>query len=160
MTLSSDIVGMHYRYPDHYIVGREKIREYATAVKNEDAAYFEDKAAADLGYDGLLAPLTFISVFGYRAQSAFFASADIGIQDAKIVQVDQELKFLQPIKAGDKLYCDVYVHSIRRSFGADIIVTKNIVTNQKGDVVQETYTTLAGRAPEDGEEGGFNDGVA
>ena len=160
MTLSSDIVGMHYRYPDHYIVGREKIREYATAVKNEDAAFFEDKAAADLGYDGLLAPLTFISVFGYRAQSAFFASADIGIQDAKIVQVDQELKFLQPIKAGDKLYCDVYVHSIRRSFGADIIVTKNIVTNQKGDVVQETYTTLAGRAPEDGEEGGFNDGVA
>ena len=151
---------MHYRYPDHYIVGREKIREYATAVKNEDAAFFEDKAAADLGYDGLLAPLTFISVFGYRAQSAFFASADIGIQDAKIVQVDQELKFLQPIKAGDKLYCDVYVHSIRRSFGADIIVTKNIVTNEKGDVVQETYTTLAGRAPEDGEEGGFNNGVA
>ena len=160
MALSSDIVGMHYRYPDHYIVGREKIREYATAVTNEDAAFFEDKAAADLGYDGLLAPLTFISVFGYRAQSAFFASADIGIHDAKIVQVDQELKFLQPIKAGDKLYCDVYVHSIRRSFGADIIVTRNIVTNQKGDVVQETYTTLAGRAPEDGEEGGFNDGVA
>ena len=146
MTLSPDIVGMHYRYPDHYIVGREKIREYATAVKNEDAAFFEEKAAADLGYDGLLAPLTFISVFGYQAQSAFFASANIGIQDAKIVQVDQELKFLQPIKAGDKLYCDVYVHSIRRSHGADIIVTKNIVTNQKGDVVQETYTTLAGRA--------------
>ncbi len=160
MSLSKDIVGMHYRHPDHYIVGREKIREYATAVKNEDAAYYEEKAAAELGYDQLLAPLTFICVFGYQAQSAFFASADIGIQDAKIVQVDQELKFRQPIKAGDKLYCDVYVHSIRRSFGADIIVTKNIVTNQKGDVVQETYTTLAGRAPEDGEEGGFNDGVA
>jgi acyl dehydratase len=160
VSLSENIVGMHYRYPDHYVVGREKIREYATAVKNEDAAFFDDKAAADLGYHGLLAPLTFISVFGYQAQSAFFASADIGIQDAKIVQVDQELKFHVPIQAGDKLYCDVYLHSIRRSFGADIIVTKNIVTNEKGDVVQETYTTLAGRAGEEGEEGGFNDGVA
>ncbi len=160
MSLTSDIVGMHYRYPDHYVVGREKIREYATAVKNEDASYFDDDAAADLGYTGILAPLTFISVFGYQAQTAFFANADIGIQDAKIVQVDQELKFLKPIVAGDQLYCDVYVHSVRRSFGADIIVTKNIVTNEKGDVVQETYTTLAGRAPEDGEEGGFNDGVA
>jgi acyl dehydratase len=158
--LTSDIVGMHYRYPDHYIVGREKIREYATAVKNEDPAYFDDEAAADLGYDGLLAPLTFISVFGYQAQSAFFASADIGIKDAKIVQVDQELKFLAPIKAGDRLYCDVYVHSIRQSFGADIIVTKNIVTNDDGHVVQETYTTLAGRTGDEGEEGGFNDGVA
>ena len=160
MSLSESIVGMHYRYPDHYVVGREKIREYATAVKNEDASFFDEKAAADLGYAGLLAPLTFISVFGYQAQTAFFASADIGIQDAKIVQVDQELKFLKPIVAGDRLFCDVYVHSIRRSFGADIIVTKNVVTNQKGDVVQETYTTLAGRAPEDGEEGGFNNGVA
>jgi acyl dehydratase len=151
---------MHFRYPDHYVVGREKIREYATAVKNEDASYFDDDAAADLGYAGVLAPLTFISVFGYQAQTAFFASADIGVQDAKIVQVDQELRFLKPIMAGDKLYCDVYVHSIRRSFGTDIIVTRTIVTNENGDVVQETFTTLAGRAPEDGEEGGFNDGVA
>jgi acyl dehydratase len=151
---------MHYRYPDHYIVGREKIREYAIAVKNEDAAYFDDDAAADLGYDGILAPLTFISVFGYQAQTAFFANADIGIKDAKIVQVDQELKFMAPIKAGDRLYCDVYVHSIRQSFGADIIVTKNIVTNDEGVVVQETYTTLAGRTGDEGEEGGFSDGVA
>ena len=159
MSLTSDIVGMHYRYPDHYVVGREKIREYATAVKNEDAAFFDDKAAADLGYASLLAPLTFISVFGYQAQTAFFANADIGIQDAKIVQVDQELKFLRPIMAGDLLFCDVYVHSIRQSFGADIIVTRNIVSNQDGDVVQETYTTLAGRTAVEGEEGGFNDGA-
>ncbi|MET0756703.1 MAG: (3R)-hydroxyacyl-ACP dehydratase subunit HadA [Mycobacterium sp.] len=158
MSLSSNIVGMHYRYPDHYEVGREKIREYATAVKNDDAAFFDDKAAADLGYHGLLTPLTFISVFGYQAQSAFFEDANIGITDAKIVQVDQELKFLRPIMAGDRLYCDVYVHSIRQAFGADIIVTKNVVTNQDGDVVQETYTTLAGRSG-DGEEG-FSDGAA
>ena len=68
------------------------------------------------------------------------------------------MKVLQPIKVGDKLYCDVYVHSIRQSFGADIIVTKNIVTNDKGEIVQETYTTLAGRSGA-GEEG-FNDGTA
>jgi acyl dehydratase len=159
VALSDDIVGMHYLYPDHYEVGREKIREYAEAVKNDDAAFFDEKAAAELGHDAILAPLTFISVFGYQAQSAFFANANIGIQDAKIVQVDQELKFFKPIKAGDRLYCDVYVHSIRQSFGADIIVTKNIVTNQNGEVVQETYTTLAGRSEENGESG-FNDGVA
>lgn len=86
MALSADIVGMHYRYPDHYVVEREKIREYATAVKNDDPAFFEESAAEALGYQGLLAPLTFISVFGYTAQRAFFASADIGIHDAKIVR--------------------------------------------------------------------------
>ena len=159
MALSGNIVGMHYRYPDHYEVEREKVREYATAVKNEDPSYFEDAAAEELCYRSLLAPLPFISVFGYKAQTAFFANANIGIQDAQIVQVDQALKFLHPIQAGDKLYCDVYVHSVRQAHGTDIIVTKNIITNQAGELVQETYTTLAGRTEDDGESG-FNDGAA
>jgi acyl dehydratase len=158
VSLSSKIVGMHYRYPDFYEVGREKVREYAVAVKNDDPAYHDEHVAAELGHDTLPAPLTFISVFGYQAQTAFFANANIGIQDSQIVQVDQELKFLRPIHAGDRLYCDVYVHSVRQAHGTDIIVTKNIITNQQGDAVQESYTTLAGRSDETGK--GFTDGTA
>jgi acyl dehydratase len=150
---------MHYRYPDHYEVEREKIREYAVAVQNEDNAFLEEKAAAELGYGGLLAPLTFICVFGYKAQSAFFKNANIEVADQQIVQVDQVLKFSKPIVAGDKLYCDVYVDSVREAHGTQIIVTKNVITDQAGDVVQETYTTLAGRAGEDG-KGGFAHGAA
>jgi hypothetical protein len=159
VSLSSNMVGMHYRYPDFYDVEREKVREYATAVQNHDAFYFEESAAEELGYKGVPAPLTFISIFGYQAQSAFFAHADIAIQEAQIVQVDQVLKFSVPIQAGDRLYCDVYVDSVRRAHGTDIIVTKNIVSNEAGQVVQETYTTLAGRATGDGDEG-FSDGAA
>jgi acyl dehydratase len=150
---------MHYRYPDHYEVEREKIREYAVAVQNADNAFSDENAAAELGYDGLLAPLTFICVFGYMAQSAFFQNANIEVSDQQIVQVDQVLKFSKPIVAGDKLYCDVYVDSMREAHGTQIIVTKNIITDEAGDVVQETYTTLAGRAGEAGEEG-FADGAA
>lgn len=149
---------MHYRHPDVYEVGREKVREYAVAVKNDDAFFQDEAVAAELGHPTLPAPLTFISIFGYTAQSAFFEHANIGIRDARIVQVDQAFTFKQPIRAGDKLYCDVYVDSVRQAHGADIIVTKNIVTNDKGEVVQEAYTTLAGRAG-DGEEG-FSDGTA
>lgn len=144
---------MHYRYPDHYEVEREKIREYAVAVKNEDSVFFEEKAAAELGYGSLPAPLTFTSVFGYKAQLAFFEAADIAIHDAQIVQVDQVLQFLKPIKAGDRLYCDIYVESVRQAHGADIIVTKSVVTDGSGDLVQKTYTTLAGRTGEEGQEG-------
>lgn len=159
MPLSADIVGMHYRYPDHYVVEREKIREYASAVQNDDPVFFGEDAAAELGYSGLAAPLTFICVFGYKAQSAFFDHANIAISDEKIVQIDQILKFQKPIVAGDTLYCDVYVDSVRESHGTQIIVTKNIITNDAGETVQETYTTLAGRAGQDGEEG-FSDGSA
>jgi hypothetical protein len=159
VSLGEKIVGMHYRYPDHYVVEREKVREYAVAVKNDDyAPFFEEKAAAELGYDALPAPLTFISVFGYKAVSAFFEHANIATEDAQIVQVDQTLKFLAPITVGDHLYCDVSIESVRRAHGTDIIMTKQTITNDAGDVVQETYTTLAGRA-EQGEEG-FRDATA
>jgi hypothetical protein len=103
--------------------------------------------------------LTFISVFGYQAQTAFFANANIGITDMQIVQVDQVIKFVKPIHAGDKLYCDVWVDSVRQAHGTDIIVTKNIISDDKGDMVQETYTTLAGRTGEEGDEG-FSNGTA
>jgi len=157
--LTTDIVGMHYRYPDYYEVEREKLREYAVAVQNDDTFFLDEDAAAEIGYKGLLAPLTFICVFGYQAQLAFFNHAGIAVSDQQIVQVDQVLKFFKPIVAGDKLYCDVWVESMREAHGTQIIVTKNIVTNEAGDVVQETYTTLAGRAGEDGEEG-FSNGAA
>ncbi|AGC61099.1 MULTISPECIES: (3R)-hydroxyacyl-ACP dehydratase subunit HadA [Mycobacterium] len=159
MALTEDIVGMHFRYPDHYVVEREKIREYAVAVLNDDASFFEEGAAADLGHKGLLAPLTFISVFGYKAQSAFFKHANIGVSDQQIVQVDQVLKFSKPIVAGDILHCDVHVDSVREAHDTQIIVTRNIVTNEAGEIVQETLTTLAGRVGEDGGEG-FSDGTA
>jgi acyl dehydratase len=159
MSLGQHAIGKRFRYPDHYLVEREKIREYAVAVKNEDAPFFEEKAAAELGYDGLVAPLTFISVFGYKAVAAFFEWASIAVQDAQVVQVDQALRFFAPIKVGDRLYCDVEIESVRRAHGTDIVMTKQTITNDAGEVIQETYTTLAGRAGEDGEEG-FTDATA
>ncbi|KUI26104.1 3-hydroxyacyl-ACP dehydratase [Mycobacterium sp. IS-1496] len=159
MSFLDNYVGTHYRHPDHYVVGREKIREYAVAVKNDDAAFFDEKASADLGHDTLLAPLTFISIFGYQAQLAMFKANGIAISDAQIVQVDQTLKFIRPIVAGDTLHCDVYIDAIRKAHGTDIITTRNIISNENGDVVQECYTTLAGRSEEDGESG-FSNGTA
>lgn len=158
MSLADRLAGKHYRYPDHYEVEREKIREYAHAVKAVDPASHDLRAAAGLGYEGLVAPLTYISVFGHMAISGFFEHCGVEVSDAQIVQVDQKLEFLQPIKEGDRLYCDVSVESIRRAHGTDIIMTKQVVTNHAGDIVQKTYTTLAGRAG-DGDKG-FTDGVA
>ena len=140
---------MTYVYPDFYEVGREKVREYATAVKNSDAAYFDDDAAAALGHDAILAPLTFVSILGLKAQMAFFEHANIPITEEKLVQAEQGLTMLRPIKAGDKLYCHIRIESLRRAFGADVLTIRSRITNQHGDVVQEDYTTMAGRTEDE-----------
>ena len=159
MALSPSIVGRHYRYPGCYRVEREKIREYARAVRNDDPAFHTEEAAAALGYDAIVSPLTFISVFGYTAQRAFFDDADIGITDRQIVQVDQVLKFRKTVTAGDTLFADVYLDGLRQAHGTDVVVTKVVITDQNGDIVQENFTTLAGRSDESGESG-FEHGTA
>jgi meromycolic acid (3R)-3-hydroxyacyl-[acyl-carrier protein] dehydratase HadA len=155
VALSPDIVGLTYSHPDYFVVGRESIRQYAAAVKSEDASYVDEDAARALGHDAILAPLTFISVFGYQAQMAFFAHANIPILDERMIQADQGLKIVRPIKAGDRLYCHIRIDALRRAFGADVLVLRIRISDQNGDTVQENYTTLAGRTePEEGPDVG------
>jgi acyl dehydratase len=151
MALSPDIVGMTYQFSDPYVVGREEVRQYAVAVKNDDAAYWDEDAARALGHDAILAPLTFISILGYRAQMAFFEHANITITDERLIQAEQRLKIFHPIKAGDILHCHIRIDSLRRAFGADVLTLKSWIVNQDGQTVQEDYTTMAGRTePEHG----------
>ncbi|MFD3508970.1 fused (3R)-hydroxyacyl-ACP dehydratase subunits HadA/HadB [Nocardia sp. NPDC058666] len=143
---AASMVGHHYRVDDYYEVGREKVREYARAVQDYHPVHWEEDIAREYGYDGLLAPLTFISLVGILAQRRLFEEIVTGYDLSQIMQTDQILEFHRPIRVGDQLTCDVYLHSFRQAFGGDIIVTKNIVTDQDDELVLTSYTTLIGRS--------------
>ncbi len=150
MALSPDIVGMTYEYPDHYVVGREAIRQYAVAVKNDDPPPTStrggrarprprrDPGAADVHLrlrlsrpDGVLRPRR----HHHHRRAAHSGRAG--------------LKFLIPIKAGDVLRCRIRIDSLRRAFGADVLTLRSWILNQDGETVQEDYTTMAGRTESD-----------
>jgi acyl dehydratase len=152
LALKTDIRGMSHTYPDFFVVGREKIREYAKAVKAEDPASFDEDSAADLGHDALVAPLTFSSIFALLVQQDFFRKVDIGLETMRIVQVDQKFVYHKPVQAGDRLWARVDIHSVDERFGADIVVTRNICTDEHGEVVMEAYTTLMGQQGENSTE--------
>ncbi len=145
MALKTDIRGLVLEYPDYFLVGREKVREYARAVKNDDPPFHDEKAAAELGYDTLLAPLTFVSTIALLVQQYFFRTIDLGMETMQIVQVDQQFLYHRPIKVGDKLSAVMHVHSVDERFGADIVVTRNVLTDETGEVVLEAFTTMMGQ---------------
>jgi acyl dehydratase len=147
MALKTDIRGMVWHYPDSYVVGREKVREFARAVQVEDPASYDEQAAAELGYDNIVAPPTFVTIFAKLVQADFFRNVDLGEQ-IQMVQVDQKFFFHKPIVAGDVLHARMDIHSVDERFGADIVVTKNICTNDAGEVVLEAYTTMMGHQGE------------
>ena len=145
MALKTDIRGMVWRYPDYFVVGREQCREFARAVKCDHPAFYNEKDAEDHGYDAIVAPLTFVSIFAKYVQLDFFRNVDLGMETMQIVQVDQKFVFHQPILAGDKLWARMDVHSVEERFGADIVVTRNTCTNDAGELIMEAYTTLMGQ---------------
>jgi acyl-CoA thioesterase FadM len=61
-----------------------------------------------------------------------------------MVQVDQRFVFHKPILAGDVLRARMEVESVVERFGADIVVTRNTLTNAHGELVIEAYTTVMG----------------
>jgi acyl dehydratase len=144
MAIKTDIRGMVWEYPDTYVVSREKIREFTKAIKADDAACLDEKAAAELGYDGLVAPLTFVTIFAKLVQSDFMRSVDTGYETMNIVQVDQKFVFHKPVMDGEVLHARMEVQSVVERFGADIVVTRNTCTNDAGEVILEAYTTMMG----------------
>jgi acyl dehydratase len=144
MAIKTDVLGMVYDYPDYFVIGREKVREYAKAIKAEDRAHFDESAAAELGHQSLVAPPTFISTLALIMQQDFFRKVDTGFETMQIVQVDQQFKYHKPMRAGDKVWGRMEVISVTERFGADIVVTRNLALDENGELYLEAFTTLMG----------------
>jgi acyl dehydratase len=149
MAINTNIRGMVWEYEDSYEVGREKVREFATAVKADDPAHLDEGAAADLGYDALVAPPTFVTILGKMVQADFMRKVDTGYETLQMVQVDQRFVYHKPILAGEVLHARMEVYSVVERFGADIVVTRNTCTNDAGEVVLEAWTTMMGHEGDD-----------
>lgn len=151
MPIADDIIGTHYRYPDYFEVGRQKIGEFAHAVQDEHPAHFGEAAAAELGYDAVVPSLTYIAVAGRRVQLEMFKQFDVGINLARIIHRDQKLQFHRPMAPGDKLYFDSYLDSVLESHGTVIVELRSEVTDDAGEPVITSIVTMIGEAASDTE---------
>jgi acyl dehydratase len=140
------IIGSHYRAPDYFQVGREKIREFALAVKDDHPTHFNESDAAEAGYPELVAPLTFLAIAGRRVQLEIFTKFSIPINLARVLHRDQKFVFHRPILAQDKLYFDTYLDSVIESHGAVISEIRSEVTDAEGKPVVTSVVTMLGEA--------------
>ncbi|QIS03164.1 (R)-hydratase [Nocardia brasiliensis] len=148
------LVGYHYRADDYYEVGREKIREYARAVQDFHPAHWSEDAADELGYTGLIAPTTFISIAAMLANRRLFETVITGYDG--FVQTDQVFEMYQPVVTGDRLVGDVELEAVRRVAGKDLLTVKNTFSDQSGrvmQVMQVMHTTVVGLTAEDVADG-------
>jgi acyl dehydratase len=140
-------VGHYYEADGLYLVGREKVREYARAVQDYNPAHWDVDAAAKLGYSGLVAPLTFTSTPAMACNRRMFESIVVGYDT--YLQTEEVFEQHRPIVAGDELHVDVELTSVRRIAGRDMITVTNTFTDRAGERVHTLHTTVVGVTAED-----------
>lgn len=145
MALDPAFVGKRYPPTEPYEVSREKIREFAAAIGDSNAAYTDRAAAEALGHPDVIAPPTLPIVLTMQAATQVIADPQLGLDYSRVVHGEQSFSYTRPVHAGDRLTVVVTVESIRSAAGNDIITTRGDVSTVDGGHVVTARSTLVAR---------------
>jgi acyl dehydratase len=142
MAVNTEAIGKTYA-PTTYAVGREKIREYASAVGETNPLYFDVDVAREAGYADVVAPPMFVVVYGARAIGPALFDPDVGINFAMMVHAGQEFAWGPVVVAGDEVTTTALVKDISDRGGMSFYVFETVSENQRGETVcTGTWTQL------------------
>ena len=144
-SVDQTLVGRTYAPTETYEVSRVKIAELAAATGARDPAHHSTEAARELGYDDVVAPPTFAAVVAQRAEQAYVASAESGIDFSRVVHAEEHLTHHRPITAGDRLRTEVHVDRIVERAGITMVTTRAEIADDAGAPVATVTSTLAVR---------------
>ncbi|SBS71400.1 MaoC family dehydratase N-terminal domain-containing protein [uncultured Microbacterium sp.] len=145
MSVNPELVGREFPPTAPYLVGREKVREFARAVLATDPQHTDPVAAQALGYADVVAPPTFAMVIQDLTLQQLLAEPESGIVLERTVHAEQRFRYSRPIVAGDELTGRLRVTGVR-PFGKGAMVTSEaeITDADGGHVVTATSVLLIG----------------
>ncbi len=152
MALNPAFEGRVYAPSGPYVVGREKVREFAAAIGDANPACSDLDAARALGYRDLVAPPTFAVIASMRAFSAVVHDPELGLDFSRLVHGDQRFSFVRPIVAGDELTVTTTIESIRSVAGNDMLITRADISAVQGESVATAWSMFVCRGTEDAEQ--------
>lgn len=150
MALNPDFVGRTYPPAPPYVVGREKVREFARALQSTDPLYFDPEVARSQGYADVVAPPTYAIRLSMAAAEAVVMDPELGLDYTRVVHGDQRFEYTRPIVAGDELVCTVTIDSIRSAAGNDMLTTRADIATVAGEHVVTSYSVLVARGTDEG----------
>lgn len=142
MAVNPELVDRDFAPTRPYLVGREKVREFARAVFATDPQHTDPDAARALGYPDVVAPPTFAMVVQDLTMQQLLDTPDSGIVLERLVHAEQRFRYTRPIVAGDELVAKLSVTGIR-PFGAGAMVTSEAeITDTAGAHVVTAVSVL------------------
>ena len=149
MPVNPELVGRDFPPTTPYLVGREKVREFARAVFADDPQHTDLTAAQALGYADVVAPPTFAIVVTDATLQQLLGEPDSGIVLKNVLHAEQKFRYSRPIVAGDELTAKLSVTGIRAMGAAAMVTSESEITDAAGDhVVTATSVLLVGEGDE------------
>ncbi|MFI7578560.1 MaoC family dehydratase N-terminal domain-containing protein [Micromonospora sp. NPDC049497] len=145
MSLDPSYVGRTYPPTAPYQVGREKIREFATAIGAADPAHHDPEAARALGHPDVVAPPTFPFVVTMAATRQIVEDPDLGVDYSRVVHGDQRFAYARPVVAGDELVCVSAIEDVTTRGGHGFLTTRTEITTTAGEPVVTVWSKLVVR---------------
>lgn len=140
MSVDAKFIGKEYG-PLTYEIGKEKIKEYAKAIKNLDPHYMDDDFAKSTPYGGVIAPPTFAVVYAGMLAEPFFMDPELKLNLFMLVHGEQEFEFLEVVKPGDVITSKGTIVNIENKEKLDVVTLQGLSTNQDGTpVCRATFT--------------------
>ena len=142
MAVNAEATGKTYP-PVEYEVGKEKIREYAHAVGEDNRVYFDRAAALEAGFRDVVAPPMFAVIYSWGAVALPAVDPDVDLNFAMLVHGGQEFVWGEPVCSGDVISTVASVKDIHEKGGMGFYVFETVSTNQDGaEVVRGTWTNI------------------
>ena len=142
MAINEDLKGKTYP-PFEYEVGREKIREYARAVGEENPVYFDPDAARAAGFRNVVAPPMFCVVYSAGAMGPAVLDPELAINLMMMVHGQQDFEWGEPVVAGDVITTEVEVKDMYEKDGKEFYIWESRSKNQDGSTtVTGTWTNI------------------
>jgi acyl dehydratase len=131
-----------------YLVGREKVREFARAVFAGHPTHFDPEAARSAGYADVVAPPTFPIVITGATMQQLLDDPDAGVDFTRVVHGDQRFTFTRPIVAGDELTATMTITSVKSIGGHSMVTSESAIADATGAHVVTATSTLVVRGDE------------
>ncbi len=145
MPVNAALAGRSFPATDPYLVGREKVREFARAVFCTPPVSVDPAAARAAGYADVVAPPTFACVVQERALAQVLADPTVGIDFERVVHGDQRFGFSRPIVAGDELTVTLTITSVKSVGGHSMVTAQSVVVDAEENHVVTATSTLVVR---------------
>jgi acyl dehydratase len=132
--VKTEAIGKSYP-PVVYAVGREKVKEYASAVGETNPLHLDPEAARAAGHADVVAPPMFAVVYQSPSVMPALFDPEVGIDFAMMVHSGQDFRWERLVVAGEELTTTTTVAEIAERGGMGFYEFDVVTRDGDGEVV-------------------------